>query len=91
MLEFQASGLDSYDWGGVFEDEAQPGRAGVNRFKEQFGGERVQSYNCIVATSIRGRLYLPLMGSMTKVRPWSQSLSMRASSRSPGGGTGHPK
>jgi len=72
ILEFKARGLASYDWGGVFEEEAQPG-SGVNRFKEQFGGERVRSHNCVVAMTFRGRLYLPLTETVAKVRRWLPS------------------
>jgi hypothetical protein len=60
MLRFRALGITRYDWGGLFEDESVPERAGINRFKKEFGGEAVQTYDCTVAVSPRGRIWLPL-------------------------------
>jgi len=38
----QEAGVQCYDWGGMFEDESTPERAGINRFKRDFGGSRAQ-------------------------------------------------
>jgi hypothetical protein len=60
LLYFKRRGLQQFDWGGLFEDESLPGQAGVNRFKRQFGGVPVRTYNCTVPLTAKGRLYLAL-------------------------------
>jgi len=60
MLCFKEAGVQCYDWGGMFEDESTPERAGINRFKRDFGGQPVHSYECMVAASARGRVWLTL-------------------------------
>jgi hypothetical protein len=60
MLRFKEMGIECYDWGGLFEDESTPERAGINNFKRDFGGQPAQSYDCTVPVTLRGRLYLPL-------------------------------
>jgi len=60
MLCFKEAGVQCYDWGGMFEDESTPERAGINRFKRDFGGQPVHSYECTVAASARGRVWLAL-------------------------------
>lgn len=60
MLRFKALGITRYDWGGLFEDESVPERAGINRFKKEFGGQPVRTYDCTVPLTARGRIWLPL-------------------------------
>src|SRR6266852_7198411 len=60
MLRFKVMGIQRYDWGGLFEDESTPERAGINNFKRDFGGQQVRTYNCTVPTTVRGRIYIPL-------------------------------
>jgi len=60
MLRFRETGIERYDWGGLFEDESDPGSAGINRFKRDFGGEPVRSYECVQPVTLKGRIYLPL-------------------------------
>lgn len=60
MQRFKARGLERYDWGGLFEDDSTPERAGINRFKRDFGGEALRVYECAAPASVRGRVYLPL-------------------------------
>lgn len=60
MLQFKELGVTRYDWGGLFEDESAPDRAGINAFKRSFGGELERSYECEVPVSFRGWVYLPL-------------------------------
>jgi hypothetical protein len=57
MLSFKALGLARYDWGGIFEDESVPEQASINNFKREFGGRRVETYNCVVGCSFKGRIY----------------------------------
>lgn len=60
MLRFKEMGIQRYDWGGLFEDESVPERAGINNFKRDFGGRQVRTYDCTVPVTLRGRIYLPL-------------------------------
>lgn len=60
MLRFREMGIKRYDWGGLFEDESLPERAGINQFKKDFGGKQVRTYNCTVPLTIRGRIWLSL-------------------------------
>lgn len=60
MLRFKALGMTRYDWGGLFQDESAPDRAGINEFKKSFGGQIEQSYECTVPVTLRGRIVLPL-------------------------------
>jgi hypothetical protein len=59
MLRFKGMGIERYDWGGLFEDESVRENAGINRFKKDFGGEEVRTYDCTVPVTLRGRLWLP--------------------------------
>lgn len=60
MLRFKEMGIERYDWGGLFEDESAPENAGINRFKKDFGGQPVRTYDCTLPVSLRGRIWLPL-------------------------------
>jgi hypothetical protein len=60
MLRFKEAGVTRYDWGGLFEDDSAPERAGINEFKNSFGGERARSYDCTVPVTFRGKIFLPL-------------------------------
>ena len=60
MLHFREMGIARYDWGGLFEDESTAERAGINRFKKEFGGKPVRRYDCERPVSLKGRVWLPL-------------------------------
>lgn len=60
MLQFKQLGMGRYDWGGLFEDESAPDRAGINEFKKSFGGRTERTYDCTVPVTLKGRIYLPL-------------------------------
>ncbi len=60
MLRFKKMGIKRYDWGGLFEDESVPERAGINQFKKDFGGQQVRTYDCTVPVTFRGRIWLAL-------------------------------
>jgi lipid II:glycine glycyltransferase (peptidoglycan interpeptide bridge formation enzyme) len=60
MLKLKSLGFERYDWGGLFPDESTPERAGINRFKRDFGGEEIRVYECALPVSLKGRVYLPL-------------------------------
>jgi lipid II:glycine glycyltransferase (peptidoglycan interpeptide bridge formation enzyme) len=60
MLRFKEMGITRYDWGGLFEDESVPERAGINQFKKDFGGQPVRTYDCTVPVTRKGRIWLPV-------------------------------
>ena len=60
MLQLRTIGISRYDWGGLFEDESTPERAGINNFKRDFGGQPGRSYDSTVPVTFRGRVYLPV-------------------------------
>jgi hypothetical protein len=75
MLAFREAGILRYDWGGMFDDESTPERAGINRFKRTFGGSPVLAYECSVPATVRGRVWLtlrPIMGRKP-ARPQAQA------------------
>lgn len=74
MLRFRRLGVTRYDWGGLFEDESTPERAGINRFKKDFGGEQVRRYDCVAPVTVKGRLYLPLRKAWRRLRPGNASV-----------------
>jgi hypothetical protein len=60
MQRLKELGMLHYDWGGLFADESALERAGINRFKREFGGRQECRYDCTVAATIRGRIWLAL-------------------------------
>lgn len=68
MLAFKQRGVTRYDWGGMFEDESTPERAGINTFKRSFGGRLVRRCDYNTPVTVRGRLFLPLRDAW---RRWS--------------------
>ena len=67
MLRFREIGFTVYDWGGLFEDETDAGRAGINNFKREFGGDLVHAYQCDVALTLKGRAYLALRDALNRL------------------------
>ena len=68
MLRLKRMGIARYDWGGIFEDEATPERAGINLFKKQFGGRPERTYECTVAATRRGRIWLAVRTARRSVQ-----------------------
>ncbi len=68
MLRFKEMGMTRYDWGGLFEDESVPERAGINKFKKEFGGQRVRTYNCTVPVTLKGRVWLSLRDAWRRLK-----------------------
>ena len=58
MLEFKQMGIREYDWGGLFDQESDAVRAGINNFKREFGGRCERTFDCDVAVTLKGRAYL---------------------------------
>jgi len=80
MLRFKETGIQRYDWGGLFEDESTPERAGINNFKRDFGGQQERIYDCTVPVTIKGRIYLAVRDAWrrrTSVRELSNVIFQR--------------
>lgn len=69
MLRLKELGIMRYDWGGLFEDESTPERAGINRFKKEFGGHPVRTYDCIVPATMKGHMWLTLRNAWRNRNP----------------------
>lgn len=69
MLAFKAIGIARYDWGGMFDDESVAEQASVNNFKREFGGVPVQTYNCTLAQTLRGRTYTVIRSIVDRLTP----------------------
>lgn len=68
ILEFRRRGFQVYDLGGLFSDESSPVAAGINRFKEEFGGVRSRGFDCTAALTWKGRIYLNLINLRERIR-----------------------
>jgi len=76
MLQFKEMGIKRYDWGGLFEDESIPENAGINKFKKDFGGQQVRTYDCTVPVTLKGRICFPfaMPGGVENPRTLKQRL-----------------
>jgi hypothetical protein len=68
MRWFREAGLRRYDWGGLFDDDSTPERAGINRFKRSFGGTPERRYDCTLPRSVRGRVLVPLRDAWRRLK-----------------------
>jgi hypothetical protein len=75
MLRFKELGDTQYDWGGLFEDESAGDHAGINRFKASFNGAPMETYDCVVPLSWRGRVWLPIRDVWRRHGPETKRLS----------------
>jgi hypothetical protein len=73
ILEFKRRGFRTYDLGGIFAEASSSAAAGINRFKAGFGGVRSPGFDCTVALTGKGRLYLALL----KLRDRSKTMTMK--------------
>jgi hypothetical protein len=58
MLHFKGMGFEVYDFGGWYAGEEDQARLKINKFKEGFGGLRVEQVNAALALTLRGWVYL---------------------------------
>jgi hypothetical protein len=68
IVAFRACGITRYDWGGLWEDESTPERAGINGFKKSFGGRPERRWEYALPVTALGRMYLPLRGAWLRWR-----------------------
>lgn len=69
MLQFKERGFSCYDWGGLFDDDSTPERAGINGFKQSFGGTRVRVFDSTVPVTRKGRIWIPLREAWRHWKP----------------------
>jgi hypothetical protein len=60
ILRFKAEGESLYDFGGWYQGAEDRERLGINKFKEEFGGEIVKNYICERGVTLKGSLFLKL-------------------------------
>lgn len=60
MLYFKGMDFEVYDFGGLYVGEEDQARLKINRFKEGFGGLRVEKVDAALALTLRGWAYLRL-------------------------------
>lgn len=58
MIHLKDHQYEVYDFGGWYEGNTDRKLLSINQFKEQFGGNRVCHYDCVIPQSLRGKLYL---------------------------------
>ncbi|MCA1631610.1 MAG: hypothetical protein LC785_16545 [Acidobacteria bacterium] len=58
MLHFKSEGAILYDLGGWYQGDSDARRLGINRFKEDFGGDVVKNYITERGLTVRGKLFL---------------------------------
>ena len=74
IMRFKEMGIKRYDWGGLFEDESIAENAGINKFKKDFGGEQVRTYDCTLPMTLRGRLWLPVRDAWRDLKHGPRSM-----------------
>jgi hypothetical protein len=68
ILAFRTRGIIRYDWGGLWQDESTPDRAGINGYKKSFGGRVERRWEYSLPVTALGRMYLPLRGAWLRWR-----------------------
>lgn len=66
ILRFKQSGCSRYDFGGIYTGSSDVKRLNINKFKRGFGGEVVNTYNCLYAGTLKGRVTLATMQLLKK-------------------------
>ncbi|MEA5512456.1 hypothetical protein [Nodularia sp. UHCC 0506] len=66
ILRFKKSGIPIYDFGGWYIGNKDEEKLRINEFKQKFGGEIVNNFNCIRGITIKGKLYLALQNMYKK-------------------------
>ena len=56
LLYFKSIGVAFYDFGGWYGGDTDQEKIAINKFKEAFGGKKIQEYSCIVPVSFAGKI-----------------------------------
>jgi hypothetical protein len=73
MMRLKPNGILVYDFGGYMPGATDPEKAGINRFKEGFGGRRVENYMSRRAVTLCGRIALWFLDRATTLNGWVRS------------------
>lgn len=68
MLHFRALGLLRYDFGGWYAGNEDEGLLRINRFKEGFGGTRVDQFRALVGLTVPGRALVAARRMLARAR-----------------------
>ncbi len=60
ILKFKSLGVLTYDLGGLYTNPTSQHLLNINKFKDEFGGERVRQFNWRYGITIKGKLFLLL-------------------------------
>lgn len=60
IVRFKNLGISIYDFGGWYAGNKDQEKIGINKFKEEFGGEFIKNFNCTHPLTMKGKLYLQL-------------------------------
>jgi lipid II:glycine glycyltransferase (peptidoglycan interpeptide bridge formation enzyme) len=78
MQTFKRQEYRTFDWGGLFADEIRPDHRGINDFKREFGGRRVDYFEGYAACSPLGRVVLQIAALPNAARSLLRNLRFRA-------------
>jgi hypothetical protein len=60
ILRFKEAGITAYDFGGWYAGNTDQKKLGINRFKEEFGGNIIKNFNGSYGLTLKGKMYLNL-------------------------------
>ena len=75
MVALKGLGVQTYDWGGMFEDESRADRASINQFKRRFGGRAERVYTGVEKVTARGVAYLTARTLLDRMKQHSASTA----------------
>jgi lipid II:glycine glycyltransferase (peptidoglycan interpeptide bridge formation enzyme) len=78
ICAFKRFGCKTYDLGGWYSGTEDLEMIGINKFKEQFGGQVVTQFDCVKALTLKGRCYLALKDFRNRIREALHKAMLRA-------------
>jgi hypothetical protein len=79
ILRFKQANLAFYDFGGWYTGHTDQEKLGINHFKEKFGGDIVQYFNCTHSLTLKGKVYMWLRETYLQGRAKLVPLLSRSS------------
>jgi hypothetical protein len=77
ILYFKHLGVLEYDFGGWYEGQEDAEKLRINNFKKSFGASLQKNYNCLYATTLKGRASLAFLPLYALMRHWWPAFSLR--------------
>lgn len=68
IVRFKGEGLVHYDFGGLYDGHEDQKKLHINEFKQSFGGTPATTYNCELALTMKGNVYLHLRRAYAVLR-----------------------